>query len=153
MTQIIQNLIHRIGHRGAFLIFIGCLFVFYGSGLVADPVRGIPFTFIFDTNIWSWIFVSVGAVVLTGAPCLRNDRWHYTLAALMAAIWSSAWVSMWVIHDVPGAWALTAIWAAYSVITVCVSSWRENYRNRTSPLNHANETIAKSTGPQPRIKD
>lgn len=153
MIRALQKLIHRIGHRGAFLIFIGFLFVVYGSGITTDPAIGIPAVYIFSNDVWGWIFIPIGAVVISGSLCVKNDRWFYMLAALMSAIWSSAWISMWFVHNhVPGAWALAAIWAADAAITLVVSSWRENYRDTTSPVNHANRTIAQNTGPLPRIQ-
>jgi hypothetical protein len=124
--QTFINIIKRVGHRGAFLIFMGSLFILYGAGLKAAPGIGVPYIFVWNNNVWSWIFILAGTLTFSGAPLIDHDKWHYGLAATLSAVWSAAWVVTWMFHPLThGAWALAAIWASDAAITVVVSFWPE----------------------------
>ena len=125
--KLMTKLRNRIGHRGAFLLFLALLDFLYGWSLLVVPAPELKHVLPF--HVWGFIWIAGGVACLIGA-FLRMDRIPYGVAATVKAGWAMAWVKIWVFNDIPRAWVSVAIWAAFAGLVVIVSTWPENWRKR-----------------------
>jgi hypothetical protein len=135
--ELLRKLKRRIGHRGAFLLFLALLDFLYGWSLIIAPITPkmhevLPF------DVWGFIWIAGGFACLVGA-FMRMDRVSYGVAAMLKAGWAVAWVKIWWLNSdvIPRAWVSVAIWGAFSGLVVIVSTWPEDWRRRkvTTDLN------------------
>lgn len=119
-----KGLVHRIGHRGSFLLFLAVLDFLYGYSMIVSPIHKLPA--LLPLHIWGIIWICVGFIMIPGAFAKR-DRVPYGVAATIKAAWAGQWVLIWLYDSkvVSNAWANVALWAAFSGIIVIVSTWPE----------------------------
>ena len=124
-------LIRRIGHRGAFLLFLALLDFLYGFSIWATPPVQQSINLTFSWAIWGAIWAAVGTVLLVGA-FLKDDRIPFALAATLKGAWAAVWAKLWLTspHSIPRAWVSVVIWLAFAAIVVIVSTWPENHRHK-----------------------
>lgn len=132
MVQTMKNLVYRVGHRGAFLLFLALLDAIYGWSMFtianASPqYRQLVLWFPWD--LWGWTWIVVGVILLVGT-FTRDDRWYYGIAATLKGVWAAAWLSAWMFEHAYLGWVSTVIWAAFAMLVVVVSSWPEARRFR-----------------------
>jgi len=126
----LKGLMWRVGHRGAFLLFLSLLDFLYGYSLFSTARQGSHLDLILSLTAWGVIWVAVGAVLLVGS-FVKKDQIPYGLAATIKAAWACAWVKMWLFfHAMPLAWVSVVIWSAFSAIVVIVSTWPEDRRRK-----------------------
>ena len=126
-----KNLVYRVGHRGAFLLFLSLLDFIYGWSLflTATTANG-PYSKLvlwFPWAVWGWAWIAVGALLLVGT-FVRDDRVYFGVSATFKGVWAAAWLSGWLFHGVYLGWVSAVIWGAFAALVVVVSSWRENRR-------------------------
>jgi hypothetical protein len=119
-----QNLIHRIGFRGGFLLMLA----------VGDFGHGVYYTFgqathapIGGNTFWGITFFLLGALLLTGV-LLRRDRWYFITSGFVMMVWGLNY--MWNILNVPYQWGNGVAWLMVPMLTFLVATWPEPYRIR-----------------------
>lgn len=125
MTTELRKLMYRIGHRGAFLIFLFLLDELYGYSLWVSPFPDGIHWFI-PPHIWAIIWAVVGVLLFTGV-FFKSDQWHFALAALIKVGWGFTWVRISIFDEgiVPRSWIQAVIWLAFAAITIIVATWTE----------------------------
>jgi len=140
---------HRIGHRGSFLLFLALLDVLYGYSLWVTP----PFQQIYNLSLswtaWGAIWVSAGVILLIGA-FVRDDRVPFAVASSIKAAWAAVWFKIWVLtpHVLPRAWVSVVIWLSFSALVGVISTWPEGHRHpRVRTIQHCVEVpVVESDG-------
>lgn len=116
------RLVHRVGRRGAFLLFLFILNMVYAWALhqeVAPQTAAL-----LSPEAWSWAWFGVGVVCGISA-FTRRDRVAYTLAAALLCGWAGVSAYQWVEGKLPEGWLSTVVWLAFSGTVLIVSSWPE----------------------------
>jgi hypothetical protein len=124
-----RKLRDRIGHRGAFLLFLALLDFLYGWSLIITPAPDLRNVLPFE--VWGVVWIVGGFACLIGA-FMRMDRISYGVAATVKAGWAAVWLKIWLFNGdiIPRAWVSVAIWAAFSGIVIIISTWPEDWRSR-----------------------
>lgn len=114
----------RIGHRGAFLLFLSLLDFLYGYGMLVTPVKHLKGVLPFHT--WGFIWIIAGIVLLIGS-FVKRDRIAFGVAATLKAAWAAQWIMLTVYDDtkIHNAWMNVVLWTAFSGLVVVVSTWPE----------------------------
>lgn len=120
----IKKFVRRIGHRGAFLLFLSLLDFFFASSLIWDEGIYSHYHFILPLHLWTAIWLIVGILLFIGA-FFRKDRFFYAIAALLKAMWAAGWVDVMLHNDVSRGWAQVLVWSAFAGLVLIVSSWPE----------------------------
>lgn len=123
---------HRVGHRGAALLFFGLLDLVYGSVLITStPPPGSTLGYI-GANwpplpAWGWVWIGVG-LVCTVHAFLRRDTWGFVAAMAIKFAWASAYVGA--LLDGANVWALAgaSIWVMAIGLVANVATWPEPIR-------------------------
>ena len=126
---IARKIIRRIGHRGAFLLFLALLDVLYGISLntTPGPLAGVNLGI--PLHVWAYVWVVVGVFLAFGAFLIK-DRLPYAIASFIKAIWAAALFVSWFAEGFTRGWVSAVIWAAFSGLVLVVSSWPEYGRVR-----------------------
>jgi hypothetical protein len=108
----------RIGHRGAYLLFLALLDGVYVYALAFLPV--LTFHTFVSPYVWA------GAWGLTGLACLIQsfmswDRIAFTMAAGVKFTWGIEMLSL--PHY---GWLSASVWWSFGLITAIIASWQEN---------------------------
>lgn len=119
---------HRIGRRGAALLFFAELDLIYGYSL-AFPPRGIPptattryFATLLPMDVWAAMWIVTGLACLVCA-FLRHDRFAYAAAIAVKVMWGGlALMGFWFADLPPTA---GAIWVSLAGLVWILSGWRE----------------------------
>ena len=119
-----KALIRRMGHRGAFLLFLALLDVIYGLSLCADPGPLKPLNLILPINAWADIWMAIGVFLFTGAFLIK-DKYHFAVATLLKFIWAAVFFDAWYIQGFSRGWVQGVIWAAFACVVLVISSWPE----------------------------
>lgn len=120
-----RAIIRRIGHRGAFLLFLALLDILYGVSLHAVPGPLATYNLGLSTYTWANIWIIVGVFLLWGAFCIR-DKFHYATAASIKAFWAVAITDAWLTQGFVRGWVSGVIWAAFACLVLVISSWPES---------------------------
>ena len=123
-----QAMRHRIGRRGAFLLFLTELDIFYAC-LLAWPTPATVgnatnrwFVTLLPLDAWAAIWAAVGAVCLVFAFS-RYDRPAFGAAILIKALWTGlSLLGVW-FADVPI--STPAIFLSLAGAVWVISGWRE----------------------------
>lgn len=121
------RLLRKMGHRGAFLLFLSLLDILMGYNLTTATAQDMgPLNFILPVHTWGAIWMGVGAFLLTGVFA-RRDRLHFGVAATLKTGWAAVFVNVWFFQHIPEEWLNIVLWAAFAAICLVVSSWPELY--------------------------
>lgn len=116
---------HRVGHRGAFLLFLALLDWALAYALLTLPPAAVAAQHLVPpATFWAGAWVFVGAVCVVGA-FVREDRFAYAGAAGIKAAWAAVSVRTWLAGHTPQGWVAVVIWLAFAVTVLLISSWPE----------------------------
>lgn len=118
----------KIGHRGAFLLFLSMLDFLYGYSLYIIPRSPIPF--FIPIHIWAWLWIVSGAIALSGVM-RKHDQFQFGWASFFKCLWAASWLRLWIIHGVPQAWAEVVLWVGFAAIISIIATWPEVRRYRS----------------------
>jgi hypothetical protein len=124
------GLVHRIGRRGASLLFLALLDGVYALSLLAAPAeaRSQPsFAFLvglLPLPVWAGIWGVVGLVCLVQAFA-RFDTFAFAAASLLKVVWGTVYVLGWALGDIPRGWVASVIWYGFAIWLAIISGWRE----------------------------
>lgn len=125
--KFLRNLKTRIGHRGAFLLFLALLDILIGYSFLIVPKSPIPF--LIPLHVWAWIWLVAGGIVFTGV-FQRRDRIQFGVAAGVKTLFAASYLRLWILFGVPHAWVSVVVWTAFAAIIVVISSWPEVRRSK-----------------------
>lgn len=125
---------HRIGRRGASLLFLALLDTVYGAGLafITDLGR-VNATYQFVAKVapleaWAAAWFVVGAVCLAQAFTLR-DQLAFGCAVALKMTWGGVTLLGWLLHGVPRGYISATIWLAFGAWVFIISGWSEDDRD------------------------
>lgn len=116
-------LLQRIGHRGAFLLFLAFLDATLAYSLLTVS-SALVVHMVLPVTAWAWIWAATGAVCLARAAAQR-DRVAFAVAAGTKTAWAGASAYAWLEFHVPTGWVATVIWLAFALTVLLISSWPE----------------------------
>ncbi len=117
-----KRLLHRIGHRGAFLLFLAVLDVLFGYALLQPHV--ILFRTILSSTEWSALWLGTGTICLIQA-FMKWDRIAFTLAIGLKTAWGMLMLHWWLVQHQPLGWISIIIWWSFAAVIGVVASWPE----------------------------
>lgn len=125
-----KNLLHRVGRRGAALLFFSMLDVIYAISLAFPPEEAkLSATFKFiqliaPLNAWAALWLAVGLICLVGAFLFR-DRWAFTAAMGLKTLWGVTFGLGWLLLDLERGYVSAIIWLAMAGWIYIISTWPE----------------------------
>lgn len=120
----------RVGHRGAFLLFLALLDELYGYSLLTFPRTGLEhFTTYAPVHWWALAWMTAGAVCGVSA-FLQWDMPGFTTAAFFKAAWAALWADLWIVQGYPGGWISVTIWAGFAAFVLNAGAWPEPVMHR-----------------------
>lgn len=118
---------HRVGRRGASLLFFAELDLIYGYALAFPPTSGLSvtnrfFASLLPLDFWAGLWTATGLVCLVCA-FRRYDRPAFMAAIALKVLWGGfALIGVW-FADVPV--ASGAVWISLAGLVWILSGWRE----------------------------
>lgn len=132
MAVWLRSVRHRVGRRGAALLFFAELDLVYGlvlafpSGASASSATNRYFATVGPLDVWAVLWIFVGLVCLWCA-FQRYDRYGYNAAILLYVLWGGlALLGVW-FFDVPP--TAPAIWLSLAGLVWVLSGWREPHQD------------------------
>lgn len=128
-----RRLAHRIGRRGASLLFLAMLDAVFAWSLATVPplVEAAPAYLFIDRlmplPVWAALWAAVGAVCAVQA-FVHNDQIAYTLAVALKLGWGGSHLFAWVAYQVPRGYVSAAVWLAFGSWVFIISGWAEGSR-------------------------
>lgn len=125
-----MRLAHRIGRRGASLLFFATLDFVYSLSLFAPaPEHRRSSSLVFLSQImplWCWgtLWGVVGLVCLVGAFTTR-DRWAFAAATSLKVLWGGIILLGWLLAGLERGWLSAAVWLVFAGFVYIVSGWAE----------------------------
>ncbi|MEU8199302.1 hypothetical protein AB0C10_36510 [Microbispora amethystogenes] len=130
MTRISRAFLHRIGRRGASLLFLALLDVVYAFSLATSPppAGGSPSAFLarlLPLPAWGAVWAAVGVLCAVQA-FMRTDRWAFAAASLIKVLWGAVYLLGSLLGQVPRGWVAAAVWLGFAAWVAIISGWRES---------------------------
>lgn len=118
----------RLGHRGAFLLALGVLDELYALSIPGvartGTTSGLWLATVAPLSAWTIVWAVTGVVLIAGA-FVKHDWWAFGVAEALKVMWASVYLSGWLAHGVTRGWASAAVWTAFAVAVLIVSTWPE----------------------------
>jgi hypothetical protein len=121
VAAIWKRLLRRIGHRGLFLLTLGLFDIFNGLFLLLGGQLQFPLQL--SNYVWGWIWIGVGAFLITGA-FFKRDSVFFAAAVLVKTAWALEYIRLSYISGTLQ-WPRAAYWTSFAVIVLVVSAWPE----------------------------
>ena len=127
-----RPLLHRIGRRGGFLLFLALLDIIYAYGLITPTARSAqnPTTLFLESvapiPVWAGLWGTVGTLCLFYA-FRQQDFPGYFAAMFLKALWAATFLLGWAFAGVERGYLSFAIWGAFAGVLALISGWRENW--------------------------
>lgn len=134
LWKMINRLVHRIGHRGAFLLFLTVLDITYGWFFYRSPSVG--FDLFLPIHHWAYIWFATGVITFIGAFLKGGDRYAFGAAATIKVGFAFEWFNLVLTQHtkIPYAALNGVIWLAFAVTVFLISTWPERSRTRFHKL-------------------
>lgn len=131
ITEGLRRVRHRVGRRGASLLFLAMLDVVYGTGLtcIGDIGRANP-TYQYAASVaplgaWAALWLLVAAVCAVQAFMIR-DQLAFGCAVCLKILWGGLMLIGWLTGDLPRGYVSAAIWGAFGAWVFIISGWTES---------------------------
>lgn len=124
---------HRIGHRGACLLFFALVDIVYATSLAAAPPEtraAASYTFlagILPLPVWAVLWAAVGLACLTQA-FMTHDRPAFVAASCLNVSWGSLHLAGWLLEEIPRGYVSAVIWLVFGGFVQVIASWPEPAR-------------------------
>ena len=127
-----QTLAHRLGRRGAALLWIGFLDLVIGWSLV-DPVsrplvRHAPIYHaafqLAAPSVWAALWAAAGLVCLVQAP-MRLDRVGFACAIAVKLTWALLITVSWLADGAVRGWLSAVVWYTFAAFIGVIAGWPE----------------------------
>ena len=121
-----RTLRHRVGRRGACLLFFALLDLVYAASLVHAPASD---TYRFLNSLmpltgWAAVWALVGAACAIQAFML-TDRIAFAAASALKVVWGLAQMIGWMFDAIPRGWVAATIWLAFAAFVQVIAGWQE----------------------------
>jgi hypothetical protein len=131
MHDRLKAVAHRVGRRGASLLFFGTLDAVMAFSLFSPPPsarRSTTAAFVeYSAPLWVWgLLWGLAGVACFVSAFLRNDRWGFTCAIGIKVLWGSLYVYGWIL-GVERAYLASAIWLCMAGYVAIISTWPEAF--------------------------
>ena len=120
---------HRIGRRGACLLFFALLDLVYAASLTSAPASD---TYQFLDSLmplswWAAIWACVGSMCVIQA-FQHIDRIAFAAASALKLVWGLAQLIGWAFGDIPRGYVAATIWLAFAAFVQVIAGWQETSR-------------------------
>lgn len=129
----LTRLLHRIGHRGAALLFFALVDLVFAKSLADAPpsTRSSP-TYAFMATVlplWGWaaLWGVVGLMCLVQA-FMANDLPAFVASSAMNVGWACVHLAGFFVGEVPRGYVSAVIWLGYAGFVQVIASWAEPVR-------------------------
>lgn len=122
-----RGAVHRLGRRGAFLIFLAVLDGVYAYGLLIQapaPASHPSADLLLPVQAWAGLWAATG-LACAASSAIRRDRVAYTLAATLKAAWAGTATWQWASGLLPNGWLSGVVWLAFAATVLVIASWPE----------------------------
>jgi hypothetical protein len=125
-----RRLKHRVGRRGASLMFFALLDFVFALSLISplpESQRNPATIFIQSiAPLWVWglLWLLAGVVCLSGA-FVRNDQLAFFAAVGIKVLWGLIYLLMQIIVHIERAWLGATIWLCLGMFVFIISTWPE----------------------------
>lgn len=123
-------LTHRIGRRGAFLLFLALLDFIYSFSLLtpSQAARSQP-TLLYlmhvgGLKLWALLWFAAGLACLISA-FRKKDSVGFAAAMFIKILWAILFLLGWLFAGVERGYLSTTIWGAFALILALIASWPE----------------------------
>jgi len=119
---------YRVGRRGAFMAFLAILDCAYGWALhlqTVIAVKALTPDLLLPLTLWSWLWVGMGVVCLSGV-FTRRDRVPYALSSAFQATWAAVYANAWLAHGLTSGWISAVVWLSFAVTILLIGSWPDD---------------------------
>lgn len=125
-----MRLVHRIGRRGCYLLFLAMLDVAIAYSMTPfKAVSQLPayryFTGYLPLQVWAGVWLVVGLVCAAQAFA-RRDHFGFAAAALLKLVWAALYLAAWTSAGIPRGWVGAVVWLGFGGITAIIASWPES---------------------------
>jgi hypothetical protein len=130
----LSKLAFRIGHRGAFLLFLTVIDITYGWTFYHTARLG--FDLFLPLHDWAYIWFAIAIITFVGAFLKRGDKYAFGAACAVKVAFAFEWFNLqFNAHSqVSYAWLQGVIWIAFAMTVFLISTWPERSRTRFHPL-------------------
>jgi hypothetical protein len=130
MKNLLFKLIHQIGHRGGFLLFLTVIDIAYGWTFYNSAKLG--FDLFLPIHDWAYVWFATGIVTFIGAFLRKGDRYPFGIATTVKVCFAFEWFNLALHnpHAIPYAWLTGVIWTVFAMTTFLISTWPERSRIR-----------------------
>lgn len=128
----ISRLVHRVGRRGASLLFLALLDLVYALSLLAVPpetraTAGFVFLVsVLPIQAWTAAWATVGLICAMQAFAW-HDRVAFAAASSLKVVWGMVYLLGWALGDIPRGYVSAVIWLAFAGFVQVIAGWRENW--------------------------
>ncbi len=125
------KIIHRIGRRGAFLIFLAMLDLIYGYSLAFPTVAatnspGLLFlASILSLKLWALLWATIGVICFVFA-FKRKDAPGYASAMFLKILWAIIFLLGWLFAGIERGYLSTVIWGTFAGILGLIATWPDS---------------------------
>ncbi|GAA4560497.1 hypothetical protein [Planotetraspora kaengkrachanensis] len=132
--RVMMGVLHRIGRRGASLLFVALLNFVYAVSLLTIPPesRGSPgiafLELLLPLPMWAAIWGTVGLTCMVQALML-TDRLAFAAASLLMVVWGTVYLLGWAVGEIPRGFVSAVIWLGFAGWLAIISGWREARRD------------------------
>jgi hypothetical protein len=124
--SMVNKLIHQIGHRGTYLLFLALIDFSFAFVFAKTPQ---PNTHLFlPLHTWASIWAVTAIAVTVGAFMKKGDRWMFAAGATAKFLFTADLTYAWIKLNTPYGWINTLIWTAFTLLTVSVATWPEKQK-------------------------
>ncbi len=130
MTRLSRACLHRIGRRGASLLFLALLDAVFAYSLISLPLeaqQSPSWAFLLrllPLNAWAAMWGGVGVLCAVQAFML-TDRLAFAAASLLKVLWGSVYLLGWAFGEIPRGWVFAAVWFGFAAFVQNIAGWRE----------------------------
>ena len=120
---------HRVGRRGACLLFFALLDAIYAASLTSAPASD---TYQFLDSLmpltwWAGVWACVGGMCVIQA-FQHTDRVAFAAASALKVVWGLAQLIGWAFGDIPRGYVAATIWLALAAFVQVIAGWQEPSR-------------------------
>lgn len=133
---------HKIGRRGAFLLFLSLLDFVYSFGLFNPTPQSLKNpTYIFlqtalGLKFWGSLWLITGFICLIFA-FRKKDAYGFAAAMFIKILWALLFLLGWLFAGVERGYLSTAIWGGFAATLALIASWPEPHHKEKAEIKDA----------------
>lgn len=128
LSVLLSGALRRLGRRGAFLLTLGVLDEWYALSVpgVASTgtATGLWIASLAPLTAWTLVWAVAGVILIAGAFA-EKDAFAFATAVMLKLTWAMVYLIGWAVHGVYRGWASAAVWLAFGMAVMIVSTWPE----------------------------